>query len=176
MYRRAIYGKPFKIENIPLGKILLGGENDLPGYKYSLITGDYMRPSTRAIDGPHSRFLADYLRDGPSVFDRLETSEYYENARQCIVLFGEYFPGIDQDSAITLAARRFVGLDTGEDISHLPSAGHSADGELIELVPIQDSDCYQLRQGNHRVAFAHASGQSHITAKVLHKRSETTPI
>lgn len=169
---------PFKYEvkNIPVKKILLGGENDLPGYQYSLMTGDYMRPSTRVDAGPHTKLLLDYLLHGEQLFDRFEESEYYKNARQCIDLFGEYFPEIDSEEKIILAARRFVYLFEHRDVSHLPSAGHSKDNELIEVVPIRESDCYQLRQGNHRVAFAVANNKVSIKAKISRSRTEITPI
>lgn len=167
-----------KIDKIKINKILLGGENDLSGYQYALMTGDFKRPSTLVKDGPHYKLLKKYLEIGYSVLDKENFihSDYYKNAQQCIDLFGEYFPEIDQDDKIVLAAERFLRLYTKDDVSHLPSKGHSKDGELIEVIPIINSDCFQLVQGNHRVAFALARGDEEITAKILINKKETTPV
>jgi hypothetical protein len=55
---------PPKILGIPVQKILLGGEGDLRAKQYPYLTGDLLRPSTRALSGPHATFLADYERLG----------------------------------------------------------------------------------------------------------------
>ncbi len=75
-----------------------------------------------------------------------------------------------------LAAERFVRLFEHRNVAHLSDEGHSKDGEFIQLAPIRDSDCYQLIQGNHRVAFALANGETHIEAEIDSKRTESTPI
>jgi hypothetical protein len=165
-------------QHIPLSKILLGGENDLSGYKYSLMTGDYLRPSKKVEESPHSQLLKDYIKYGIKILDKdfFEKTFYFKNAQTCIDLFGGYFPHIDTDDKICLAAERFIKLFTKENVSHLPSDGHSPDGELITVIPIQNSDCFQLLQGNHRVAFAVANSHSTIKANILYKRQEITPI
>ncbi len=163
---------------VRLSKILMGGENDLPGYKYSLLTGNYKRPSTLASDGPHSQFLFTYQKIGKRILETpiFENTPYFRNARDCIDLFGGYFPKIHSEEEIILAAERFLLLFDGQDVSHLPSEGHSKDGELVKLAPIQNSDCYQIIQGNHRVAFAIAQGQEFIKATVLLNQPQITPI
>ncbi|MBD2148874.1 hypothetical protein H6F44_01845 [Pseudanabaena sp. FACHB-1277] len=168
----------FKTQSIPLSKILLGGENDLSGYKYALMTGEYLRPSSRVETSPHSQLLLDYIKHKDKVLDKdfFEKTAYFKNAQTCIDLFGGYFPQIDTDETIYLAAERFIKLFNKEDVSHLPSEGHSKDGELIEVIPLKNSDCFQLLQGNHRVAFAIANNLSHIKAKVNIRKQEITPI
>ena len=81
---------PAKILEIPVRKILLGGEGDLRARQYSYLTGDLLRPSTRASSGPHATFLADYERLGERIFDPdiFETTPYYKNARDRIRVFG----------------------------------------------------------------------------------------
>jgi hypothetical protein len=164
--------------SIDLNKILLGGENDLSGYRYSLLTGDFKRPSCRAASGPHATLLRDYLEFGDRVLEAplFEQTAYFKNAQQCIDLFGDYFPGIDVDERIVLAAERFVRLFDGREVVDFPAEGHSRDGDIIQVVPIRDSDCYQLIQGNHRVAFAVAQGKTHIKARVDLRQTEVTPI
>jgi hypothetical protein len=162
--------------SVPLSKIMMGGENDLPGYKYALLTGDYKRPSTLAKDGPHSKLLFSYREQGADILREplWSETEYYKNARDCIDLFGGYFPGITSEEKIVLAAERFILLSENKDVSHLPSEGHSKNGELVYLAPIIESDCYQIIQGNHRVAFHIAEGKEFIKAKILLSKKQIT--
>ncbi len=168
----------FRVRDIPVYKILLGGENDLSGYQYSLLTGDYFRPSTKAKDSPHAQFLLDYIQYGEKILEKefFQETSYFKNAQTCIDLFGDYFPGIDTDERISLAAERFIKLFDQQDISHLPSKGHSKQGEIIIVSPIENSDFFQLVQGNHRVAFAIANKLEYIKAKVNIQKKEITPI
>jgi hypothetical protein len=172
------FGQKDAVIDAPVDKILLGGENDLPGHVYALMVNDLLRPSKAVRHGPHARLLQAYARQGMQLFepDNLSQTEYYQNALDCIDLFGEYFPGIDTAEKITLAAERFIRLFSNEDISHLPSDGHSSDGELIKVARIRDSDCFQLIQGNHRAAFASAKQQERIRCHLISDRVETTPI
>jgi 2-polyprenyl-3-methyl-5-hydroxy-6-metoxy-1,4-benzoquinol methylase len=166
------------IADISLSKICLGGENDLSGYKYALMTGDYIRPSTRVSDGPHHMLLKKYHLLGNAVLTRehFEASEYYLNAKKCIDLFGEYFPGIDTPGKIIDAAQRFIALYEGKDVSNFNGDGHSADNQPIEVRRIRGSSCYQLVQGNHRCAFALAKQETEIRAVIHEDKSEITLI
>jgi hypothetical protein len=178
IFNKVLSCSQLRVVDIQLEKILLGGENDLPGTTYALMTGDLMRPSTRCIDGPHAQLLKEYRNTGEKILlnENLNTTNYYQNARDCIDYFGCYFPGIASDHEISLAAERFLRLADGRTVNHLPSDGHSTDGELIRVRAIKDSDCYQLIQGNHRLAFAHDRGDEFIKAYLIQDREETTPI
>lgn len=128
--------------------------------------------------GPHAKFLALYRELGSRALERssLERSDYYRNAEECISYFGDYFPGIDDESKICLAAERFVRQADRLPVDDLPSEGHSKDGEKILVAKIKDSDCYQLIQGNHRAAFACDRGDKSIAALLDRTRIESTPI
>jgi hypothetical protein len=157
-----------KLMEIPVKKILLGGEGDLRAKQYAYLTGDLLRPSTRALSGPHAMFLADYERFGEKIFDQdiFETTTYYKNARDCIRVFGGYFPSSLSPDQIVLSAKRFALQFEGKSVAHLPAEGHSPEGEIIKVFTVRDSDCYELMQGNHRVAFAARRNQEFITANV----------
>ena len=169
---------PMRAVRLDLEKILLGGENDLSGTTYALLTAALMRPSTRCSDGPHARLLKEYRKTGINILspERLSKTEYYQNARDCIDYFGDYFPGITSDHQVCLAAERFLRLADNQSIDHLPSDGHSGEGELIRVRAIAESDCFQLMQGNHRVAFALDKGHTSIDALLILDREEMTPI
>ena len=156
-------------------KILLGGEGDLRAKQYSYLTGDLLRPSTRALSGPHATFLADYERLGARIFDKdiFETTPYYKNARDCIRVFGGYFPSSLSPDRIVLTAKRFALQFEGRSVAHLPAEGHSSEDEIIKVFTVRDSDCYELMQGNHRVAFAARRNQEFITANVQFEPSYT---
>ena len=166
-----------KTREIPVHKILLGGEGDLRAKQYSYLTGDLLRPSTRASSGPHATFLADYERLGERIFDQgiFETTSYYKNARDCIRVFGAYFPYTVSPDQLVLPAKRFALEFEGKSVAHLPAEGHSREGEVIKVFTIRDSDCYELMQGNHRVAFAARRNQKFITADV-HFQAKHTPL
>jgi hypothetical protein len=168
---------PPEIREIPVQKILLGGEGDLRAKQYSYLTGHLLRPSTRASSGPHATFLADYERLGERIFDPdiFETTSYYTNARDCIRVFGDYFPYSASPDRIVLTAKRFALQFEGKSVAHLPAEGHSREGEVIKVFTIRDSDCYELMQGNHRVAFAARRNQKLITANV-HFQANHTPL
>jgi 2-polyprenyl-3-methyl-5-hydroxy-6-metoxy-1,4-benzoquinol methylase len=160
---------------IPVRKILLGGEGDLRAKQYSYLTGDLLRPSTGASSGPHAMFLTEYERLGEKIFDQdiFETTSYYRNARDCIRVFGSYFPSSLTPDRIVLTAKRFALQFEGKSVAHLPAAGHSPEGEAIKVFTVKDSDCYELMQGNHRVAFAARRNQELITADVQFKPNYT---
>ena len=60
-------------------------------------------------------------------------------------------------------------------MAHLPAEGHSREGEIIKVFTVRDSDCYELMQGNHRVASAARKNQELITANA-HSQPNHTPL
>jgi hypothetical protein len=165
------------VRDIPLDRILMGGEGGMRALAYARLTSDLMRPSTPVAEGPHVRLLREYERVGEALLEpeRFVGTAYYANARDCLRIFGDYYPYIFEPAAIRLAALRFVRQFRGGDCSDLPSTGHTAAGEPIEVYPISGSACFELAEGNHRCAFAVLAGQAVIRARVL-PGSQRTPL
>jgi len=161
----------YKRKNITLDKILLGGESDLSGWVFALMSGDYARPSRPISSGPHFNLLSQFNRtDGKSLtLESFMTSNYGKNVQKCIDLFGEYFPGIKTLEDSKPLAEYFLTEDKQNfqrRISKNP----------VELVRIKNSNYYQLRQGNHRAAMSLFLGNESIPALVHRWKRELTPV
>src|SRR5438270_9053260 len=161
-------GSRAKTRPVPLNRLLLGGEGNWRGYRYAHATGELIRPSVLAIDGPHAQLLRDYATVGSRIFEKqvFEQTAYYRNARNCIRIFGDYFPYCWLPEDIEICARRFVLQYENKNVTDLPSAGHSPPGEIIRVFTVRESDCYEIDGGYHRVAFAIMRGDEWILAKV----------
>jgi hypothetical protein len=162
---------------IPLDRILMGGEGGMRALAYARLTGDLMRPSTPVARAPHAQLLREYEQEGEALLEpeRFGRTAYYANARDCLRIFGDYYPYVFEPAAIRLAAVRFVRQFRRQDCSDLPAEGHTAAGEPIEVYPIRGSACFELAEGNHRCAFAVLAGQATIRARVL-PQPQPTPM
>jgi hypothetical protein len=155
---------------VPVRSILRSGEGFIPSSKYARLVGEPLRASQRAIEGPHVAFLRDYLETGDVIFEpaRFSTTRYYQNGVQCLSYTGSYFPYIRRREDIVQAAINFVAAFNGQRPErHGPEWGHNAPGDLIEVRPIYNSQCFELVQGNHRLASAFVKGEEVIRARIL---------
>jgi hypothetical protein len=157
------------IRSVPVDRILCGGERGMTGIQYARYSGDLMRTSTPISESPHSKFLLQYLDIGddillPHVF---EATAYFQNACTSLSLFGRYFSATRRDQ-IQSIARRFVSEFKGarERRATSPALSQFSSREWPPMVArIRNSDCYQVWDGNHRLAMAIAGGQR--SARVL---------
>ncbi|MFC7300814.1 methyltransferase domain-containing protein [Cognatiluteimonas weifangensis] len=161
---------------IALDKILCGGEHGMDGLQFSRHTDDATRTSTQVAHSPHSRLLRQYIEIGERLFDAgtFEQTDYYTNAVRCIDMFGRYFNAKDAGGILPIA-RNLVALYRGAEIRKgQASHAFSRPNDPIIVYPIQHSDCYQLSDGNHRVAVACARGYKRIRAYVRNRPQTTT--
>lgn len=162
---------------IPIKTILRSGEANIPSSKYSRLISEPLRASQRAIEGPHVEFLLQYLAEGDTIFEdnRFQKTRYYQNAAQCISFIGYYFPYIRKREDIILAAQNFIAAFKGQRPErHRPEWGHNGPNDLIVVRPINDSECFELVDGNHRLASCFVKGKTSIRVKVL-PENVTTP-
>jgi hypothetical protein len=162
---RVIHPGPVK-RVVPLDRLLCGGEHGLPGAPYARHTGDFLRPSRPISESPHVRFLEEYQRIGEDIFrpEQFRQTAYFANAVQCMRVIGQYFDCKREDE-IERIARDFVKRFKGE-----ARAGQNGDrapefsdpDSMVSVRPIEYSDCYEVMDGNHRLAIACARGfQTH---------------
>jgi len=131
--------------------------------QYALITGQPLLPSTPMEKGPHVAFLREYAIEGDKLLSpgRFEQTAYYRNAMESMRYFGHYFPYAKEPHQIVLVAQRFIKqLLNQEIVPELP--GHTKKGEPINVRPIRHSDCFEVIDGNHRVAAAIVRGEKCI--------------
>ena len=171
------YSKKSKMINIPINKLLRGGENGIRAYKYAEITNDFLRPSTPVSDGPHIELLKLYENLGNEIFKEeqfLETA-YYKNSLKSMSLCGSQF--YSDPSYILKVAKRFVRQYNGEDLSKLPrQPGQSAPGHPIIVRSIRDSSFYEVIDGNHRIALAYMEGTKHVSVCLIDEEEVYTPL
>ena len=173
------YAAAIKAETrrIPLNKVLMGGEWNWRANRYAYATGELIRPSILALEGPHVQFLKQYAACGSPIFEKTVFSQtaYFRNARNSIRLFGAYFPYCLLPEHIEISARRFALQYDKRSVAHLPSEGHSPEGQRISVFTVRESDCYEIDEGNHRVAFAVMNGDESILADVV-DQPQYTPL
>lgn len=159
----------FITRNVPISKILMGGEGGVPADKYAVVVGNFMRPSTRITNGPHYELLRLYDNIGDQLFlpAFFCKTGYYKNALSCIEHLGSYF-GVSNAAEIVFLARRFVDYYRGiTNERQLP--GQSPPGAPILLAPVYRSTYFQIIDGNHRLAMLAARGVATARARVLPK-------
>lgn len=159
---------------VPLDRLLLGGQNRMSGHEFAAAYGDPLWPSHRVIEGPHAELLA-RARRGPLSDGEVLASPYGRMATACIRHTGRYFAAADQDG-IVRQARQFLACST-DDYARSPVTGdhHSAQGMPVLVVPVADSDCYQVLDGHHRIALLAAAGGTSVAVRVR-RGSVTTPL
>jgi len=164
------------LTDIAISNILMGGENGCWAESFSRMTGDILRPSTPVSRSPHVELLRDYLEVGDQIFHpgRFATTQYWQNALQCIQIQGAYFEASTIQGVIE-RARRFVRMFNGERIAR-SSRSETLEGQPVTVRPIKFSDCYELADGSHRLAIAIIKGEKRYPCTILHSETVLTPI
>lgn len=159
---RAVNTRPVK-RVVSLDKLLCGGEHGLPAATYARHTGNFLRPSTPISQSPHVSFLEEYQRIGDDIFrpELFRQTAYFKNAVQCINVVGQYFDCTREDQVVRIArslVNRFMGKEVeGDNAERAPE--FSAQGSMVRVRPIEFSDCYEVIDGNHRLAIAYVRGE-----------------
>jgi hypothetical protein len=148
---------------VPLDRLLCGGEHGLPAAPYSRHTGDFLRPSTPISQSPHALFLEEYKRIGEEIFQAevFRQTAYFANAVKCMNAIGQYFDCTREDQVVEIA-RGFINRFNGKEESNNGGkrAPEFSDADApVQVRPIEFSDCYEVIDGNHRLAIACARGE-----------------
>ena len=161
---RAVSHRPVK-RVVPIDRLLCGGEHGLPGAPYARHTNDFLRPSTPIKQSPHVRFLEEYKRGGEEIFrpEVFRETAYFANAVKCMNAIGQYFDCKREDE-IERIARGFVNSFNGKASSNGAGSSTRAEefskpGSMVKVRPIELSDCYEVIDGNHRLAIAYVRGE-----------------
>lgn len=139
------------LREVPLDKLLMGGQSTMNARDYATATDDLLWPSGRVVDGPHARLLSRAMA-GPLDDDAIRESAYAVMARRCIVLSGRYFAAVDEDGIIDVARDFIASALDGHVAGGAPMPHQSPPGMPVRVARIMDSDCYQVVDGHHRVA------------------------
>ena len=153
---------------LPISSMLQGGERLIPADQYSRLICKPLRPSIPVASGPHVKFLLEYKKKGTKIFDPgiFERTEYYMNALECIEYTGEYFSARSANQ-IRNVAKAFIDSFVKRNKIGFPHGhnGHSPIGSSVLVRPIKHSSCYEIVDGNHRIAAAFAKGCNTMRVK-----------
>lgn len=164
------------VRDLPLSKLLMGGEHRRAAANYARLTGDLMRPSTPVERSPHAEFLREYREVGEELLrpERFALTRYWRNAQTCIELFGQYFTATTIDGVLERAAAFAHALKNGDTAFF--SAGGTRAGVPVRVSRIKYSDCFEVVDGNHRLALATARGAESYPCAILPVDPALTPV
>lgn len=147
---------------VPVAKLLLGGQNSMTAQHFATAVQDPLWPSRRVVDGPHAALL----RQGEVASDEeILASPYGQMAMTCLQHTGSYFAATDADGVVA-QARGFLAKASGGATAPVSGHHHTPPGVPILVVPIVDSDCYQVLDGHHRIALAALAGETRVRVRV----------
>jgi hypothetical protein len=167
------------LRTVSIDQLLCGGEHGILAAQYARHTNNLLRPSTPISRSPHAQFLEEYLRIGDEIFSPpvFQQTAYFANAVECMNLFGEYFTCVREEQ-VEQVARRFVARLLGEppldDTPGDPEHYSSSDSTVI-VCPVKHSNCFEVIDGNHRLAIASVRGERTATVEVV-QPSVLTPL
>lgn len=162
-------------KKISVDKILLGGEAGIDGNRYSRLTGNILRSSTKAQDSPHLKLLIKYDELGDELFEsnNFHKTDYYKNATEVITFCGNYFHATRNEEIVEIA-KSFVKntkiIFNGRRVQGFSSANKNTP---IVVKRIKNSDYYELVDGNHRLARVIKNGSSSIKAIIKREKTST---
>lgn len=143
--------------------LLCGGEHGMSAAQYARATGAFLRPSTPFRQSPQVQLLKRYQEIGDDVFrpEVFRSTSYYVNAIESINTVGNYFTCTHPDEVEGIA-RHFVGRFRG-DSAPTPAVKSDTITASWWLLPrvrrIRHSECFEVVDGNHRLAMDLARGR-----------------
>jgi hypothetical protein len=167
-----------RLKTIRVDACLLGGDNGLTSAKFARLAGDIRRASRPISEWPHVKLLRQYDVVGEPLWESgvFEQTEYYQNALLNIEIFGNYHGAVNPDQ-VRWGAHRFVDEYRGasETLPRQNGERYERDSEEIAVRPILYSQCFQVIEGHHRLAIAHARGVPEVRA-VIKQPPVMTPV
>ncbi len=161
--------------SVPVDRLLLGADVARDARAYAEATGDWLRTSTRLLDGPHVALLKSADAAGGDLPDHaLRASPYVQQGLRCIKAFGRYHEAVDEAGMLALA-RELIAVHRGGKPTVAPDApGRSRPGSLPVVRKIAGSDCFQIHDGHHRLALLAARGETAVRVYVKSRPAHTS--
>lgn len=135
---------------VPVDRLLLGGQNQVPATEFASRSGDPRWPSRRVVDGPHADLLRRAERQ-TLTDEQILGTPYARMARDTIAIAGQYFAARDDTGIVGVARRWLDGVGSG-DMPRPRMPHQSRPDDPVRVAPIRHSDCFQVLDGHHRVA------------------------
>lgn len=162
LYRYLLW-RPF-VRQVPIDRLLLGGQNSLTARELTEAYGRLMWASTPVSAGPHAALLrAHQVTDLDD--DDILASDYAALARDVIAATGNFFEARDDRGIVEVARHYLAGQASGQVRAAGGGIGRSARGSAVRVARIRNSDCYQVIDGHHRVAALAVRGEQHVPVR-----------
>jgi hypothetical protein len=173
-FRLRDYASRNRRQNVGVEQLLIGGWNGMSASRFSEATGLLLDPSTRLSDSPQVDLLRRYDALGEKVYevDILRETPYFTRIRAAARISGHHRGASNDDELIQLA-REFVDRYRNLPIPYRP--GRSSASSLPRVRHIRRSNCYEIRDGHHRLAIECARGATHVDV-IVERPQSTTPI
>lgn len=164
------------VAEIPVANLLMGGENGLTCAAFAQQTNSPLRPSTPVTRSPQVELLKEYVSWREEIFapERFLKTAYWENAKACIHLQGQYFGESTVDGVIN-RAKRFVNRFGGQFTTDV-LFGESPAGSIPTVRRIALSDCFEVTDGKHRLAMEMMRGAQKCQVAILPDKPVLTPM
>jgi SAM-dependent methyltransferase len=158
---------------VSIDQLLVGGWNGMSARRFAEESGNLLDPSTRLSESAQVDLLRRYDAVGMEIYDAdtLRETPYYKRISTAASLSGHH-RGARSDGELIELAREFI--DRYRDLSIPYRPGRSHPSSLPRVRRINRSDCYEIRDGHHRLAIAAARGETEVSVVVERPRS-TTP-
>jgi protoporphyrinogen oxidase len=161
-------------EVLALDQLLVGGWNGMSASRFAEASGLLLDPSTQLRDSAQVDLLRRYDALGERIYDAdaLRETPYFARISAAAEISGHH-RGARSDDDLLQVAREFVDRYRELPIPYRP--GRSTSSVLPRVRRVKDSDCYEIRDGHHRLAIAAARGENEVEVVVERPRS-TTPM
>jgi protoporphyrinogen oxidase len=159
---------------VSLDQLLVGGWNGMSASQFAEATGLLLDPSTQLRDSAQVDLLRRYDALGERIYeaDELRETPYFARISAAAKISGHH-RGARNDEELLELAREFVDRYRDLPIPYRP--GRSTASVLPRVRRIKDSDCYEIRDGHHRLAIAAARGERNVEV-VVERPTSTTPL
>jgi protoporphyrinogen oxidase len=158
---------------VPVSKLLVGGWNGLSARRFAEASGYLLDPSTPLTSSAQVDLLRRFDAQGESLYDNaaLRETPYFERVSAAARISGHH-RGVRTDEQFAQLAREFLDRYRDRPIPYRP--GRTSPASLPRVRRISDSECYEIRDGHHRLAIAAARGEVEVEVVVERPRSTTS--
>jgi protoporphyrinogen oxidase len=159
---------------VPVNQLLVGGWNGLSARRFAEASGYLLDPSTRLTSSAQIDLLRRFDAEGESLYgdEALRATPYVDRVRAAARISGHH-RGATTDEEFTQLAREFLDRYRGRPIPYRP--GRTSASAMPRVRQIADSNCYEIRDGHHRLAIAAARGETEVEV-VVERPHSTTPV
>jgi protoporphyrinogen oxidase len=159
---------------VSVDRLLVGGWNGMSGRRFAEKTGLLLDPSTRLADSAQVDLLRRYDADPDTMdnYQALKETEYFKRIRLASSISGHH-RGASSDEELAQLAREFLDRYRGKEIPYRPGRSHASVAPRVRR--IDRSDCFEIRDGHHRLAIELVRGARELEV-LVERPTSVTPV